>query len=72
MDLKGLLPFSSCTVHVVHNGFHKGIGQLTQGVDQLAFELHAWFNSAPCKEEDFLKLSDSTVSADETLAPTLE
>ena len=29
MDLKGLLPFFSCTVHVVHNGFHKGIEQLT-------------------------------------------
>ena len=71
-------------LHVVHNTFHAGIESLGQEVEQLAFDLHAWFKNAPCKEEDFQKLSENTNIVDEslilrhvstrwlTLAPTLE
>ena len=39
---KGLLPFTACKSHVVHNSFHKGIQSLAQDVEQLAFDLHRW------------------------------
>ena len=50
---KGLIPFLGCTLHVMHNCFHKGIASLSYGIEDLAFDLHAWFKHSPCKEEDF-------------------
>ena len=79
-----LLPFYPCTLHIVHNGFSKGIKELTCEVEQLAFDLHSWFKSAPCKSEDFRNLAESTEIDDKslflrhvntrwlTLSPTLE
>ena len=43
---KGLLPFIAGTLHIVHNTFHKGIVSLDQEVEQLAFDLHAWFKQS--------------------------
>ena len=60
MGHNGLLSFISCTIHVVHNAFHKGIVGLHQDVEGLAHDLHAWFKHSPSKEEDFRELSDST------------
>ena len=40
MGHNGLLSFISCTIHVVHNAFHKGIVALHQDVEGLAHELH--------------------------------
>ena len=42
LQTKGLLPFTACKSHVVHNSFHKGIQSLAQDVEQLAFDLHRW------------------------------
>ena len=64
---KGLLPFIACTLHIVHNAFHKGIASLDQEVEQLAFDLHAWFKQSPCKIEDFAKLAESTNLEDVSL-----
>ena len=64
MGHNGLLSFISCTIHVVHNAFHKGIVALHQDVEGLAHDLHAWFKHSPCKEEDFRELSDSTTIED--------
>ena len=35
----------SCTLHTMHNAFRKGISshQFGEVVEQLAFDLHAWF-----------------------------
>ena len=60
MGHNGLLPFISCTIHVVHNAFQNGIVALRQDVEGLAYNLHAWSKRSPCKEEDFRELSDST------------
>ena len=43
---KGLIEFINCTLHVMHNGFGKGItakGGLDETIEQLTFNLHAWF-----------------------------
>ena len=63
---KGLLPFIACTLHIVHNAFHKGIVSLDQ-VEQLAFDLHAWVKQSPCKIEDFAKPAESTNLEDVSL-----
>ena len=67
MDFKGLLPFFSCTVHVVHNGFRRGIETLQINVDTLAFDLHAWIKTTSCKAEYLKVLSESTTIHDESL-----
>ncbi|XP_047132571.1 uncharacterized protein LOC124811258 isoform X3 [Hydra vulgaris] len=63
----GLLPFVSCTLHTVHNAFRKAINVVGEDAEQLAFDLHNWFKNAPCKIEDFKKLSDCIFIEDETL-----
>ena len=43
---KGLVEFVNCTLYIIHNGFRKGIaakGGLGKTIEQLAFNLHAWF-----------------------------
>ena len=67
MRHKSLLPFINCTLHVAHNTFHKGIVTFRQGVEGLAYDLHAWFKHSPCKEEDFKELLDSTTIEEESL-----
>lgn len=57
---KGLLPFMPCSLHIVHNGFHKGIVNFGQDAQQLAFDLHWWFKSSPCKVEDYKELADDS------------
>ena len=56
--IKGLLPFLSCSLHIAHNGFHKGIVCFGQDAQQLSFDLHWWFKASPCKVEDYKQLSD--------------
>ena len=36
-------------------------------MEQLAFDLHAWFKQSPCKIEDFAKLAESTNLEDVSL-----
>ena len=48
----GLLPFIGCTLHTMHNGYHKGIKEMSSNIEDLVYDLHAWFKNSPCKEED--------------------
>lgn len=57
LKLGPLLPFIPCSLHIVHKAFFKGVSSLPLDVDQLAFDLHAWFKRQPCKKEDFLLLA---------------
>ena len=52
----GLLPFSPCCLHKVHNSYHKGILVYGTQVETVAFDLHSWFKIAPCKREDFMQV----------------
>ena len=53
----GLLPFNSCCLHKVHNGYHKGILVYGTEIENLLFDLHSWFKIAPCKREDFMQVA---------------
>ena len=66
---QGLLEFINCTLHVVHNGFRKGITANSFGemAEQLAFDLHSWFKKSPCKIEDFKDMAESPMFEGEAL-----
>lgn len=51
--LQGLVEFTPCTLHVVHNAFRKGIDVFGEDVEGLAVDLFQWFKSHPCQKEDF-------------------
>ena len=52
----GLLPQTTCYLHIVHNAFCKGLNLYGEKSGELVFNMHYWFKYAPCKCEDFLKL----------------
>ena len=52
----GLIPQTTCYLHIVHNAFCKGLNILREESEELASNMHYWFKNAPCKHEDFLKL----------------
>ena len=58
MGFNGLLPLITCTLHVIHNGFRKGLNVYGHEAEELAFDLYYWFRIAPCKREDFRKLEN--------------
>ena len=62
----GLLPFIGCTLHIMHNAFHIGIKVMSVNIEDLVYDLHAWFKISPCKEEDFRNLNEE-ISIDESL-----
>ena len=35
-------------------------------IEDLAFDFHAWFKHAPCKEEDFRALGDVEIQGNQT------
>ena len=45
LGYKGLINLITCTLHVVHNAFRAGMEMdgLGQMIDQLSYDLHAWF-----------------------------
>ena len=63
----GLMPLLVCNIHIIHNGFKKGIDAYGQLCEQLCFDLHAWFKQSPCKEEDYHALSDNICIEDSSL-----
>ena len=56
--LGGLLPLITCTIHIIHNGFRKGLNVYGQEAEELTFDLYYWFRMAPCKREDFRNLEE--------------
>ena len=55
-DFKGLVDRGSCVLHVVHNGFGKGIGMYGKNIDQLCLDLHASFKYSAARREDYQQL----------------
>ena len=45
LGYKGLINLITCIIHVVHNAFRAGMEMdgLEQMIDQLSYDLHAWF-----------------------------
>ena len=61
------MPLLVCNIHIIHNGFKKGIDAYGQLCEQLCFDLRAWFKQSPCKEEDYRALSDDICIEDSSL-----
>ena len=53
IGLSGLLTFSPCNIHVVHNAFKHAIQVYGQQAEQLAIDLFYWFKAHPCRKEDY-------------------
>jgi len=53
--LQGLVEFTPCALHVVHNAFRKGIYVFGEDVEGLAVALFQWFKSYPCQKEKKLR-----------------
>ena len=52
----GIMPQTTCCLHIVHNAFRKRLNMYGEESEELAFDMHYWFKNAPCKHETFLKL----------------
>ena len=69
---KGLLPFIACTLHIVHNAFHKGIASLDQEMEQLAFDPHCLVQAESTNLEDVSLFLWHVSTRWLTLSPALE
>ena len=56
-----LLNVGSCSLHVVHGAFRKGMKQTNWGIDLLLKSLHSLFNETPARREDYTKITESEV-----------
>ena len=56
-----------CTLHVMHNCFHKVGGTLSYNIEDFALDFYAWFKHSPCKEEDFIKGLEDSIELHESL-----
>ena len=52
----GLIPQTTCCLHLFLNAFCKGLNMYGEESEELAFDMHYWFKNGPCKREDFPKL----------------
>ena len=52
-DFPGLVDLGSCTIHVVHNAFGKGIEQYGMDIDKLCMDLYQLFKHSAARCEDF-------------------
>ena len=56
---KGLLDISSCTLHVVHNSFGKGLDSYGKNISEFVIEIYQWFKLSAARREDFALLQES-------------
>src|SRR5437867_1982933 len=56
---KELLDISSCTLHVVHNSFGKGLESYGKNISEFVIEIHQWFKRSAARREDFELLQES-------------
>ena len=61
-----MVPISTEKYIVCWTGYHKGIKEMSANIEDLVYDLHAWFKNSPCKEEDFRSLNEE-ISIDESL-----
>ena len=44
-----------CSLHAVHNSFHKLLKELNLNIDELAVDLFSFLKDSPARREDFKK-----------------
>jgi len=56
-----LIEFGSCSLHILHNGFHAGLNSVDQtwGIEELLSDVFAFFKKYPSRSEDFYKIQKS-------------
>ena len=52
IGLHGLVKFHPCPLHIVHNGFRKGLTVFGERAEELALDLFQWFRTHTCQKED--------------------
>ena len=52
-EFPGLIDLGSCSLHIIHNAFGKGLEKNGKEVDQLCMDLHSLFKYRPARCEDF-------------------
>ena len=53
IGLHELVKFLPCPLHIVHNGFRKGLTVFGERAEELALDLFQWFRTHTCQKEDF-------------------
>ncbi len=54
----GLLEIGSCTLHVVHNAFAKGLEEYGKNISEFVLEVYQWFKLSAARREDFAALQE--------------
>ena len=54
-DFMGLIDLGSCSIHIIHNAFGKGLEQYGKGIDQLCIDLYSLFKYSAARWEDLRK-----------------
>ena len=49
----GLIPQTTCCLHIVHNAFLKGLNMYGEESEKLPLNMHDWFKNGPCKWKIF-------------------
>ena len=52
-EFPGLIDLGSCTIHIIHNAFWKGIYPYAKDIDQLCMDLYSLFKDSAARHEDF-------------------
>ena len=57
-NLKVIVDLGSCVLHVLHNGFGKGLEMYDKDIDQLCMDLHAIFkySTSAARRDDYQQL----------------
>ena len=55
-DFSGLVDLGSCSIHIIHNAFGKGLEKHGKEIDQLCLDLHSFFKYSAARQEDFKEL----------------
>lgn len=60
MEIRGrpLLDIGSCNIHILHNGFEKGLGVLGDDASELIIKVHEFFGDWALRVEDFRAIQD--------------
>ena len=54
-DFMGLIDLGSCSIHIIHNAFGKGLDKYSKGLDQLCIDLYSLFKYSAARQEDLRK-----------------
>ena len=54
-DFMGLIDLGSCSIHIIHNAFGKGLEQYGKRIDQLCIDLYKLFKYSSARWEDLRK-----------------